>query len=180
MGEVDGEVRDLFVSDVSAGISALAPFHPSHHVGASVETVRLDTYLATVDDVAVLKTDTEGWDLPVLRTFPWDRIRPAAVVCEFEDRKTVPLGYAWDDLARFMLDLGYAVLVSEWFPVVEYGQRHRWRSLRRYPTPLRDPKAWGNLICVEPRLEPLVVRQARWTATARRERAENAEVPVPG
>ena len=167
ISEHDGAMADLFVSEVSTGISALAPFHPSHHVGASVETVRLDTYLAGLDEVTMLKTDTEGWDLPVLRTFPWDRLHPVAVVCEFEDRKTAPLGYDFDDLGRFMQGLGYVVYVSEWFPVVEYGRRHRWRRLRRYPTSLADANAWGNLICVEPALEARLTDSTSWHSRLR-------------
>lgn len=149
VAEVDGEVRTLFTSTVSSGISALAPFHSSHRGTDQTETVRLDTFLASVESVTVLKTDTEGYDLPVLRTFPWHRIHPRAVVCEFEDRKTAPLGYTYHDLARFLQELGYAVFVSEWWPVVEYGRRHRWRGVRPYPLQLEDPRAWGNLIAVE-------------------------------
>ena len=149
IGQHDGEAVSLYTSSVSFGISALAPFHPSHEATMTVETVRLDTLLEGVPEVTLLKTDTEGWDLPVLRTFPWDRLHPMAVVCEFEDRKTVPLGYTYHDLARFLSAQGYSVLVSEWHPVVEYGQQHRWRSLRPYPTELADPGAWGNLIATD-------------------------------
>lgn len=146
IGERDGEQLSFYTSEVSAGISTLAPFHPSHEATTEVETVTLATLLADVDDVTLLKTDTEGWDLPVLRTFPWERLHPIAVVCEFEDRKTVPLGYTFHDLARFLTERDYTVLVSEWYPVVEYGRRHEWRSLRPYPAELADPRGWGNLI----------------------------------
>jgi len=149
VGERDGETVDLYTSDVSTGITTLRPFHPSHRLTDRVTTVRLDTFLADVNEVTVLKTDTEGYDLAVLRTFPWNRLRPRAVICEFEDRKTVPLGYTYDDLANFLTGMGYVVLVSEWFPVVEYGQRHRWRSIRQYPVRLADPASWGNLIAVD-------------------------------
>lgn len=161
VSERDGEIVDLYTSPVSTGISTLAPFHPTHHRSAEVETVRLDTLLAAVDDVTVLKTDTEGYDLPVLRTFPWHRLRPRAVVAEFEDRKTIPLGYELHDMADFMVRLGYVVLVSEWYPVVEYGRHHQWRSVRRYPTALADKRGWGNLICIEPTLADQVLAQAR-------------------
>ena len=156
IGERDGEVLALYTSDVSTGISALAPFHPSHRATSEVETVRLDTLLASEAHVTVLKTDLEGFDLPALRTFPWDRFHPRAVVCEFEDRKTTPLGYTYHDLGMYMVQRGYAVFVSEWFPVVEYGRRHRWRSLRAYPSELEDPAAWGNFIAVEEDLREAV------------------------
>jgi FkbM family methyltransferase len=152
ISEHDGERVPLFTSPVSTGISALAPFHPTHQATDSVETIRLDTLLAAVDHVTFLKTDTEGWDLPVLRTFPWDRLHPLAVMCEFEDRKTIPLGYDYHDLAGYLSGLGYAVFTSEWYPVVEYGKRHKWRSLRRYPVQLDDVDAWGNLLAISPEL----------------------------
>ena len=55
------------------------------------------------------------------------------------DSKTVPLGYKFDDLARFLADKGYAVFVSEWHPIVRYGIRHDWNRLTRYPCKLADP-----------------------------------------
>jgi len=156
IGEKDGEIRTLYTSDVSTGISALAPFHPSHRATSEVETVRLDTLLASVDVVTVLKTDLEGYDLPALQTFPWDRLHPRAVVCEFEDRKTIPLGYTYHDLGSYLLEQGYSMFVSEWWPVVEYGRRHRWRAIRRYPSELEDQAAWGNFIAVEEDLHEAV------------------------
>lgn len=161
IGEQDGEILSLYTSDVSTGISALAPFHPSHRATSEVETVRLDTLLALADRVTALKTDLEGYDLLALRTFPWARLHPRAVVCEFEDRKTVPLGYTYHDLGSYLVEQGYAVFVSEWFPVVEYGRRHRWRSLRRYPSELEDPAAWGNFIAVDADLNEAVLRAAK-------------------
>lgn len=148
----DGEKVALYTSEVSTGISTLAPFHRSHVATDHVETVRLDTLLAEVGQVTVLKTDTEGWDLPVLQTFPWGRLHPLAVICEFEDHKTIPLGYDYHAVARYLADLGYVVFTSEWYPVVEYGRRHRWRSIRRYPVALNDARAWGNLVAVDDKL----------------------------
>jgi FkbM family methyltransferase len=160
IGETDGQRVALYTSPVSTGISALAPFHPTHRASGEVETVRLDTLLADQEAVGFLKTDTEGWDLGVLRTFPWVRLRPLAVMCEFEDRKTVPLGYDYHELANYLVDLDYLVFTSEWYPVVEYGQRHRWRCLRRYPVQLESPAAWGNLLAVTPELADAVQRRA--------------------
>jgi FkbM family methyltransferase len=161
ISERDGEIRTLYTSDVSTGISALTPFHPSHRATSQVETVRLDTLLQSEGLVTALKTDLEGYDLPALQTFPWHRLHPRAVVCEFEDRKTIPLGYAYHDLGAYLLELGYSVFVSEWWPVVEYGRRHRWRALRRYPSELEDPAAWGNFIGVEADLVEAILGAAR-------------------
>lgn len=140
----DGEIVQLYASGVSSGISTLFPFHESHVPSATVETVTLATRID--EEIDFLKIDTEGFDLFVLQGLNWARHRPRVVVCEFEDGKTERLGYRYEDLASFLRDRGYLVLVSEWFPVVEYGARHRWRRFATYPAELSDPAAWGNLI----------------------------------
>jgi FkbM family methyltransferase len=158
--DTDGQQLTLYTSEVSSGISTLAPFHESHHPGVEVETVRLDTVLADWSHVDFLKVDTEGFDLPVLRTFDWSD-RPDVVVCEFEDRKTVPLGYTYRDLGDFLLGQGYAVFMSEWHPIVEYGRAHDWRRVVRYPEALLDANGWGNFIAVRPEMAGVTARVAR-------------------
>jgi FkbM family methyltransferase len=162
VSEIDDDEVTLFTSDCSSGISSLVPFHVSHYAAATVSTVTLSTYMEEhfIQQVDFLKIDTEGYDLFVLRSFPWCRVTPQAVVCEFEDRKTVPLGYGFGDMARFLEDKGYDVFVSEWHPVIEYGLVHRWRRVRRWPMALADEKGWGNLIAVRPPL----ARRTLWLA----------------
>jgi FkbM family methyltransferase len=160
----DGQSATLFTSPVSSGISTLSPFHRSHVPTATVETIRLDTYLTDVDAVAVLKTDAEGYDLAVLGTFPWDRMAPRVVVCEFEDSKAT--GGTFHEMAEFLVARGYVVFVSEWYPVLEYGRQHRWRSMKEFPTPLLDSSGWGNLIAVMPgdadRFRRVIGRETKW------------------
>lgn len=162
ISEVDGEKVQLFTSDVSTGISTLSPFHTTHTATTTVQTVRLDTYLRErgVGQVDFLKTDIEGFDLFALRTFPWESQHPKAVVCEFEDNKTTRLGHDMHDIAQFLQQRGYSVVVSEWEPIVEYGGRHRWRRFVRYPTDVSGD-SWGNLIAVEPSLLERVERAGR-------------------
>lgn len=153
ISEKDGETVSLFTSDVSTGISTLSPFHPSHAATAQVETVRLDTFVRDrgIEKVDFIKTDVEGLDLFALRTFPWNSHHPRAVVCEFEDNKTTRLGYTMHDIAQFLVDKGYSVVVSEWEPVVEYGRHHTWKQFKRYPTDVPS-NSHGNLIAVDPGL----------------------------
>ena len=66
------------------------------------------------------------------------------------------LGYDYHALATYLSKLGYVVFTSEWYPVVEYGKRHRWRSMLRYPVPLADTRAWGNLVAIDPALAETV------------------------
>jgi FkbM family methyltransferase len=152
VSETDGQKLSLYTSDISTGISTLSPFHSTHTPTAEVETVRLDTFVRdnNVGSVDFLKTDVEGFDLFALRTFPWESHHPKAVVCEFEDNKTIRLGYSADELAEFLEGKGYAVIVSEWHPVIEYGGRHRWRRFTRYLPEKIPSDSFGNLIAVEP------------------------------
>jgi len=138
----------FYTSPVSDGISGLSKFHPSHVEAQKVSTTTLDVALAEehVERVDFLKIDTEGHDLPVLRGFPWDRMKPLLVICEFEGRKTETVGYGFDDMASYLVERGYELLVSEWYPIEEYGGQHTWRSFKTYPCELEDADAWGNII----------------------------------
>jgi FkbM family methyltransferase len=173
----DGEKLTLYKSPVSSGITSLAPFHETHEAALEVETVRLDTLLKEHGDprVTYVKVDTEGFDLPVLQTFPWDTQHPQAIVCEFEDRKSVPLGYTYRDLGDLLVDQGYVVFMSEWHPIVEYGQTHRYRRTVQYPAEVMDPDAWGNFVAVVPELAKRyrkALRAAEWQLAAHRKYAK--------
>jgi FkbM family methyltransferase len=157
--------RPFYTSQVSAGISGLHAFHPSHKESGKADTVSLAQFCGekSVQQVDVLKTDTEGSDLFVLKGFPWDRMKPAVVICEFEDNKTTPLGYSFHDLAGFLVQQGYDLLVSEWYPIETYGQLHNWRRFITYPCELSDGNAWGNIIAFRdgidwPKLQTCTVR----------------------
>jgi FkbM family methyltransferase len=155
----------LYRSDLSSGISSLSPFHESHREGEAVDVTTLAAYVEEQDlkSIDFLKVDTEGYDFFVLQGVPWERLKPGAIVCEFEDRKTLPLGYSYHDIAQFLVAKGYFVLVSEWQPVREYGSRHQWRHVKPYPHELADVSAWGNLIAVPPELQRELIRS---TSTA--------------
>jgi len=150
VAETDGDTVDFFASPESTGVSGLSPFLSSHERVAQVETVRLSTYLAreTIDHVDYLKIDTEGHDLFVLKSFPWDLDMPDAIECEFEDNKTLALGYSSEDLAQFLIAKGYRVLVSEWHPIVRYGISHDFRTLRHYEEGSIAGTSWGNFMAV--------------------------------
>jgi FkbM family methyltransferase len=144
----DENSAPFYVSELSSGISSLSSFDPTHVAAGHVDLVTLSSYIAKqmIDHVGFLKIDTEGHDLFVLRGFPWSECRPEVIVTEFEDAKTKSLGYDYRDLGDFLVSKGYSVLMSEWFPVVNYGQRHNWRRVTSYPADLKDPAGWGNFI----------------------------------
>jgi len=157
------KVYDIAISDqddsapfyrtpMSHGMSSLLPFFPSHEICRTVKVRRLDTLLPelSVTWVDYMKIDTEGYDLMVLQGFPWDTMQPQVVMCEFGNSKTELLGYTHDDLARFMLKLGYRVIMSEWIKAERINGRyqHKWLGYFHYPPPPERVMWWGNLIFV--------------------------------
>lgn len=148
VSNLDDQNLAFYTSEESTGVSGLSAFTDRHQKTGDVTTVTLKAYMeaAGIDQVDFLKVDTEGFDLLVLQGFDWERCAPAIVECEFEDTKTVPLGYSYDTLATFLQDRGYTVFVSEWHPIVRYGIKHQWHSMYQYPGSLHDEKGWGNML----------------------------------
>lgn len=147
----DGQLLSFFGSSESTGISSLTPFTPGHREIAKVLTTRLDTFIDSqgIDFVDVLKIDVEGHDYFALQSFPLESLKPLAILVEYEDRKTLPLGYSVHDMASYLLSAGYEVWVSEWHPIIRYGIAHDWRRLTRYKASLSLESGWGNLIAFE-------------------------------
>lgn len=140
----------LYLSDESSGISSLHAFHNSHREGFEVDTISLadhvrNTGLTRVD---FLKIDAEGHDFFALQGINWNELVPEVIICEFEDRKTKDLGYTFKDMAQYLVDRGYSVIVSEWHPIIAYGRRHSWNRYTSYPSDLQHADAWGNLIAM--------------------------------
>jgi FkbM family methyltransferase len=140
--------RPFYSSKESSGISCLNPFRESHQEACRVSTTTLSDFCKekNIKYVDFLKIDSEGHDLMVLKGFPWGSFLPNVILCEFENSKTIPLGYDFHEMARFLVDKGYMVLVSEWHPIIRYGIAHDWCRLATYPCELSTPDAWGNLI----------------------------------
>lgn len=137
----------FYNSKVSTGISGLHKFHDSHRECGKIDTITLRKFCEDkgIKTVGLLKIDTEGHDLFVLKGFPWEKLKPRLIVVEFEDRKTIPLGYSFHDIASYLRNQEYSLLVSEWYPIVEYGRKHKWRRFTTYPCELVDTNAWGNI-----------------------------------
>jgi FkbM family methyltransferase len=148
IGEREARAVPFYRSELSTGISGLSKFHDSHVPAGTIDLTTVAAVCAAWRPPAIdfLKIDTEGFDLFVLRGVPWEHLAPRVIVCEFEDAKTVPLGYGFHDLARYLQQRGYRIVVSEWYPVERYGASHAWRRFSAYPCELADARAWGNLI----------------------------------
>lgn len=137
-----------YVTPESTGAGTMKAFCDSHHQVGTVRTVTLADIVRehSIEHIDLLKIDAEGFDYMVLQGFPFHRLRPAHILCEYEDRKTLTLGSSTHDLAELLLQQGYSVFVSEWHPILRYGIRHQWRRLLPYPTPYFNPDSWGNLL----------------------------------
>lgn len=144
----------FYTSAESTRVSGLSAFLASHQASEKVPVTTLaaalDTHHLSAQPVDFLKIDTEGFDLMVLKGFPWEAAtHPKVILCEFENAKTELLGYDFHNLANFLADLHYHLLISEWYPIKAYGGSHRWRRFATYPCQLEDPKGWGNIIAIE-------------------------------
>lgn len=151
ISDSSAESVTFYRSPESPGVSSLSPFLRSHAIAARVATITLADYIADTDvtHIDFLKIDAEGHDLMVLQGFPWENqaLHPSVIVCEFEDSKTKPLGYNYHQMAQFLQNKGYHVLVSEWHPIIAYGSGlHTWHGMAVYPCELDNTAAWGNLI----------------------------------
>lgn len=144
------EGATLYKSKVSSGISGLSAFHHTHVAGETIDVTTLELACREhrISRIDFLKIDTEGFDLFVLKGLAWNALSPLFILCEFEDAKTVPLGYTFHDLADYLVSLEYRLIVSEWYPIERYGEQHSWRCFNTYPCQLQDSRAWGNIFAV--------------------------------
>lgn len=140
----------FYGSEVSTGISGLSSFHASHKEITKVKTITLQDYIVRnkVTGIDFLKIDTEGHDLFVLEGFDWENHNhPQVIVSEFEDNKSLSLGYSTLDLIHFLKNKGYSLIISEWNPIVEYGLSHNWKQfIFDNFEELDFSKCWGNII----------------------------------
>lgn len=162
LGEAEQEAMPFFGSTQSTGISSLLAFHDTHACINHVKVTTIDAFTTEqgIAHVNFLKIDAEGWDFKVLKGVPWHRLRPDVIECEFEDAKTIHLGYRIADMADYLQNLGYHVYVSEWHPIIQYGVRHDWCRLSAYPTALRDDRCWGNLLAFRTDPGPTAINHA--------------------
>ncbi len=143
----------FFRSEESSGVSSLTAFLPTHANVGKVDVITLSDFFEEAEltgrELDFLKIDTEGYDLMVLKGLPWERVTPRMILCEFEDFKTLPLGYSFHIMAGFLVEKGYKLLVSEWQPIERYGELHHWKCFSRYPCKLEHARAWGNIFAVK-------------------------------
>lgn len=152
VSDMDGQFLPFYTSHVSSGISGLSKFHASHQQSGLVETITLKSFFNSqdIDQFDFLKIDTEGFDFFVLKGFDWENMdHPHVIMTEFENNKSIPLGYSFTELIEYLKEREYNVLISEWYPIIEYGQKHRWKRFVTDYARITDSDAWGNIIAVK-------------------------------
>jgi len=144
----NNKLLDFYSSDESTGVSGLNPFTDNHKTNTKVKTSTLDNEIKkyNIKEIDFLKIDTEGHDLFVLKGLNFNKVSPKIIECEFENKKTVDLGYTSNDLADYLLNHGYSVYVSEWHPIIRYGISHQWKQFYKYESQDIDPNSWGNFL----------------------------------
>jgi hypothetical protein len=105
-----------------------------------------------IQSINFLKIDTEGNDLNVLRGIDFSINKPGMILCEFDEFKAKTTGSDFNSLVNLLASSGYKVLVCEWYPIIMYGQRHKFNCMYLHPSKLRKENAWGNIIAVSPAL----------------------------
>ena len=148
-------IMPFFTSEISSGISGLSSFDISHKESYMVKVSTLNNYCEQekIKNIDFLKIDTEGYDKFILEGLDFKKIRPKVILTEYEDKKTFPLGYLFEDYIKFLKAKGYYIIVSEWFPLVKYGIQHRWNKLHLKFNKLENSSSWGNIIAFEDKEE---------------------------
>lgn len=184
VSDKSGQKVPFYASAESTGVSGMSAFTNGHKQIGTVETVTLHDYCrkAGLEHIDFLKVDVEGFDKFVLDGFPWETNKPDVVLAEYDDAKTIPLGYSAHDLAKVMVGQGYVVYVSEWHPVIRYGIAHDWKQLIRYSDELDLSKTWGNMIGLREdpgpaRLKELARRTIKFAASGQVLVADDDEDP---
>lgn len=74
---------------------------------------------------------------------------PEIIICKYENNKTVSLGYNYYDLANYLIDQEYQIIISEWYPIINYGSNHKWRCFHTDIEKVIDENSWGNIIGIK-------------------------------
>ena len=110
---------------------------------SQLQTKIKEDNLTTID---FLRLETAGQDLTLLKALPWSSIQVNVVECQFNPDKINSQGHELDAISQYLMEKGYQVVVSEWYPQRQYRFQSDWYRLWIYPGSPSDPNAWGQLL----------------------------------
>mgnify|MGYP003951302361 CR=1 FL=1 len=141
-------VLNFYQSEVSDGISSLIKFHESHKIAYKTKVIKLATYIKKnkIKNIDFLKIDVEGNDFNVLRSINFEEVMPRIILLEYEDKKTKKIKVTTNDILEFLTKHNYYYVISEWFPITQYGSDHIWKKLHPINSSKFDINGWGNII----------------------------------
>lgn len=84
--------------------------------------------------------------MEALDAFPWERLRPAAVMLAFDDHSTWSLGYGVRDLTERLVAYGYHAWISDWHPHAHEPHRPGWHRLVAYVGSPVTVQAEGHVV----------------------------------
>jgi len=147
--EISG-LKKSFYEGPTRGTSSLVKFTQSHNLLYEIDTIRLDDYFNNhgIKNLTYLKVDTEGNDLPILKSINFDNVKPLVILSEYENKKTKFLNYKWEDQINFLRSKRYYNITFEFYPIIQYGSTHHFKGtiLDEHEQKLSVPDGWGNII----------------------------------
>jgi FkbM family methyltransferase len=92
-------MMNISLRDVQSGLTADATIDTM-----PVKVVTLDMLIEKygITDVDLLQIDVEGAELPVLKSFPWGKIKIKKIFCEMHPYAWNEFGYSGQDLSEFL------------------------------------------------------------------------------
>lgn len=96
--------------------------------------------------IDLLAINDGAMSFDVLKDVPWDTVRPSVIKCEYDEAKSIEIGFTYRRDADYLVARGYSVYISEWHPIIRPGWARNWYRLKRYPCELAQPNAWCNLL----------------------------------
>lgn len=136
------------LSDITS-INSLYKFHESHKTVINVEIKTLDQVIKeeSVKYITFLKIDVEGYDLFALKSLSLNpQIKPDLILIEFEDKKTIPLGYTYKDVVDYLKKNSYDFITFEYYPINKYGENHKISNIKINNKEIENPDGWGNIL----------------------------------
>ena len=107
------------VSGNSLTTSAVTAGSVEYHTAVVTPTMLLDS--VDIKAIRLLKVDVEGYEMRIFRAWPWKRVRPQHILCEFHEPSIEAAGESVAGMLKFFRELGYVARNVD-------GERHRRRE----------------------------------------------------